>query len=409
MFERGLSNLIMAALGDTPVVFLAGARQTGKSTLVRMVRPGEADYRTLDDLTLLAAAQADPQGFLEGLPRSVVLDEVQRVPSLFLPLKASVDRDRRPGRYILTGSANVLVLPKVSESLAGRMEVLTLWPFAQAEIAGVQPAFIEASFKGQPDRLAPAKVDRDDLVRRVLRGGYPEVLQRRSESARTRWFEAYLTTLIQRDVRDLAAIDGLGQLPHLLTTLATRAGSPLNYADLGRTLAMNQMTVKRYVALLAMLFLVVELPSWHRNLGKRLSKTPKIYLNDSGLLAHLLGLDFDGLRDQPTRLGPLLENFVVMELMKLSAWARARPALYHFRTPTGQEVDVVLENRKGELVGIEVKASATVTEADFRHLRTFMELTGDRMKSGIVLYAGERTVPFGPRLWAVPVSALWSA
>ena len=407
MYRRRLRDSLDEAFGDTPVVFLAGARQTGKSTLVQSLAPERA-YFTFDDLRTLASAKTDPEGFVASLGRRATLDEVQRVPELFLPLKAAVDRGRHPGRFMLTGSANILALPRVSGSLAGRMEVLTLWPLAQSELEGVTPAFVDACFQGHPQRLAIAgPFGGSDLLRRAVRGGYPEVVARKSQESRSRWFAAYLTTVLQRDLRDLAAIEGLAHLPRLLETVAVRAGSALNVADLGRTLGMNQMTLKRYLTLLDTLFLTVALPPWFENLGKRLAKTPKLYLNDSGLLAHLLGLEDDGFKQHPTFLGPVVENFAVLELLKTAPWSRTKPRLHHLRTSTGDEVDVVLESRKRELVGVEVKASATVSESDFKGLKTLRELVGARLKCGVVLYAGREVLPFGPRLWALPIQGLW--
>jgi predicted AAA+ superfamily ATPase len=410
MFGRRIQENLREAMADTPVVFVAGARQTGKSTLVKAVQsdlPGSG-YWTMDDLNVLASARQDPKGFVESLPATAFLDEVQRAPELFLPIKAVVDRDRRPGRFVLTGSANVLTLPRVSDSLAGRMEVLTLWPLAQAEFEGTAPRFIDACFAGDTIAFNPPKKPNAALVQRMLAGGYPEAALRKAPRARTRWFDGYLNTLIQRDVRDLAQIEGTLQLPRLLTALAARAGSPLNFADLGRNLAMNQMTVKRYLALFDALYLTVTLPPWSANLDKRLAKTAKIYFNDAGLLAHLLGVDAHGLDNQPTVKGVLAENFVVMELMKLAAHADAQPSLFHFRTSAGHEVDVILENRRHELVAIEIKASATVGESDFRGLRGFAELVGKRLRTGVLLYAGRDVLPFGNRMWAVPIDSLWA-
>jgi predicted AAA+ superfamily ATPase len=410
MFARMLEGQVLQAMKDTPVVFVAGSRQTGKSTLVQAVQAGLPDsgYRTMDDLNTLASARRDPKGFVEALPSRAFLDEVQRAPEVFLPIKAAVDRDRRPGRFVLTGSANVLALPRMSDSLAGRMEILTLWPLAQAESEGTSPGFIDACFSGQAGSLRGPGRSRTTLLQRVLAGGYPEALARATGQARARWFDGYLTTLVQRDVRDLAQIEGVIQLPPLLATLAARAGSPLNFADLGRNLAMNQMTVKRYIALFEALFLVVTLPPWSDNLGKRLAKTAKIYFNDAGLLAHLLGVDADGLAHQSVSKGALVENFAVMELMKLAANSQARPSLFHFRTSSGQEVDVVMETRRRDLVGVEIKSAATVADADFRGLHNFAAIAGKRLRAGIVLYAGRETLPFGDRMWAVPLEALWA-
>ena len=410
MYARHLASNLAAALEDTPVVFLAGARQTGKSTLVQAHLANEARdrvFRTFDDLGTLAAAKADPEGFIASLGERAFLDEIQRVPELLLPIKASVDRHRIPGRFVITGSANILTLPKVSESLAGRMEILTLWPLAQSELEGVTSGFVDACFHGNPQALKVEKLERRDLLARVMNGGYPEVVARRSHKARMRWFEAYLTTLIQRDLRDLSAIDGVAALPRLLQSVALRVGSPLNMADLGRTLGLNQVTLKRYLTLFDALYLVKQLPPWFENLGKRLAKTPKLYFNDAGLLGYLLDLDPESLDARPTLLGPLVENFVVMELTKLVAWSRIRPSLYHMRTSAGLEVDIVMENRKRELVGIEVKASMTLSDSDFKGLRELQEAVGKRMKSGVVLYGGREILPFGKGLWAMPIQALW--
>lgn len=409
MLPRALGASLRAALEDTPAVFVAGARQTGKSTLVQAhaKREGGWSYRTLDDLATLASARADPQGFVDALGDRAILDEVQRAPALLLPIKASIDRERRPGRFILTGSANVLALPRVSESLAGRMEVLTLWPFTQAELERIDSSFIDACFQGRPDRLVLAAAARGDLVRRMLRGGYPEAAFRRREEARARWFDGYVTTLVQRDVRDLAAIEGIAELPRLLQAVAARTGGTLNVADLGRTLGLNQMTLKRYLTLLETLFLLVRLPPWFENLGKRLARSPKLYLNDPGLLAHQAGIDEAGLARRPVELGPLAETFVAMELARMASASATRPRLFHLRTSSGQEVDVVLESRRRELVGVEVKASATVTEADFKGLRALEGLVGGRLRCGLVLHLGKEILPFGPRLWAAPIQALW--
>jgi hypothetical protein len=288
------------------------------------------------------------------------------------------------------------------------MEILTLWPLAQAELEGISPHLIDACFAGDPASVRlPAKAG-DRLLARIVAGGYPEVVQRKTPEARARWFDGYLASMIERDVHALAQIEGTIHLPRLLAALAARAGSPVNYADLGRTLALNQVTLKRYLALLEALFLIVRLPAWAVNLDKRLAKTAKIYFNDAGMLAHLLGLDATALEDQPGARGPVVENFAVMELIKLAARAAARPTPHHFRTSAGLEVDVVLENRRHEMVGIEIKSAATVTESDFRGLRGLGALVNKRLRAGILLYAGRELLPFGERMWAMPLSALWS-
>ena len=392
------------------MVLLNGARQTGKSTLVGsgMLGNHEARYLTLDEAGVLAAAEADPGGFLSGLQGPVILDEVQRCPGLFPAIKAEVDRDRRPARFLLTGSANVLLLPRLSESLAGRMEILTLWPLSQGEIEDVKEGFVDAVFSGDPlpSQKQPGEAPR--LHERLLYGGYPEVLGRSTESRRRAWFGSYVTTILQRDVRDLSNIEGLTELPRLLSLLAARSASLVNYAELSRSASMPQSTLKRYISLLEATFLVGTLPAWSSNLGKRLVKSPKLLLCDSGLITALQGLSAERLASDPVLVGPLLENFVAMEIQKQSAWSDTQPRLFHFRTQTGQEVDVVMEDVAGRVVGVEVKAAATVGARDFRGLRALSEASGDRFRRGVVLYTGRTTVPFAKDMYALPVSSLWN-
>ncbi|MBI4205579.1 MAG: ATP-binding protein [Betaproteobacteria bacterium] len=408
MIPRHAAARLRKALADRPVVLVHGARQTGKTTLVRALAGTEhpARYVTFDTLTALSAARADPAGFLAGTEGPVVLDEVQRVPDLFVAIKAAVDRKRAPGRFLLTGSANVLLVPRLSESLAGRMEIVPLWPFSQGEIEGVVEGFIDAAFAEAPPALGAAARGLA-LARRVLRGGFPEAVSIGSADRRSAWFEAYLTTILGRDIRDLANIEGLTELPRLLSLIAARPMALLNYAELGRSAGLAQSTLKRYFALLEAVFLVRTLRPWHADIGKRMVKTPKLLLCDTGLAAHLMGIDDARLAQDRTLFGGLLESFVAMEITKQTGWSAAAPALYHFRTHEGDEVDLVLERRSGALVGIEVKSATTVTAADFKGLRALAHAAGRRFHRGVVLYTGTEMVPFGPRLHAVPVEALW--
>lgn len=409
MIRRNLTVGLGEALSDTPVVLLHGARQTGKSTLARWmgktVHP--ARYLSLDDAGVLAAARSDPAGFLAGVGRPVILDEVQRAPELFLAMKSEVDRDRHAGSFFLTGSGNVFLLPTLSESLAGRMEILTLWPFSQGELEGVGEGFIDAVFSSKLPRQSGRLPSRPILVRRILRGGYPEVVDRTDPGRRSAWFGAYLTTILQRDVRDFSQIEGLTMVPRLLALLAARAAGLLNISDISRSIGIPHTTLNRYLALLEMTFLIQYLPPWSSNLSKRLVKAPKLFLCDSGLMSHLLGLSEDRLQQTPESLGPLLENFVVMELVKQATWSEVRASLFHFRTHAGQEVDIVIEDAAGNLVGVEVKASTTVTAGDFKGLRFLSDAVEKRFLRGIVLYMGKEMIPFGDKLVAMPISALW--
>jgi uncharacterized protein len=412
MYPRHIMTLVNEALADTPVLLLNGARQTGKSTLARTLTENTGQdwhYLTLDDQITLAAAKDNPDGFISGFSWPVILDEVQRAPELFLAIKAAVDRDRRPGRFFLTGSANVLLLPKVADSLAGRMEILSLWPLSSAEITGAAE-FNRADwlFNGDLGALRVGPCERAELVSALLRGGFPEV-QTRTAGRRASWFDSYLQAILQRDVRDLANLEQLLQMPNLLQLLATRSGNLLNFAELSRSSGLPQTTLKRYLTLLETLFMVYRLPAWERNLGKRLTKAPKIFLPDCGLLAHLLEMSESGLTQNPGLPGGLVETFVLSELMKHLAFSRQRLTLWHYRTQSDIEVDFVLENRLGKLTGIEVKASSKVDGADFKGLRHLQETEADSFQRGIVLYGGRDMVPFGEKLFAVPLSMWWAA
>jgi uncharacterized protein len=411
MWQRKITGQLRDALADTPVVVVQGARQTGKSTLVQMLSAREhpARYLTMDNIATLVAVQQDPSGFLSALgTQNVILDEVQRVPEIFLPLKAAVDRDRSPGRFLLTGSANALFLPQLADALVGRMALITLWPLAQCELQEAGCGWLDRAFAPAPFAIQTYPGSRQETITRALRGGYPEALLRESETRRADWFDAYVTTILQRDVRDLAAIQGLSELPRLLALIAARATATLNGADLSRAAGIPATTLNRYLALLQATFLVHMLPAWSANLSSRLVKAPKLLLNDSGILANLTGINEATLVTSPTKAGMLLENFVGMELVKQASWSTIRPQIFHFRTHDGREVDFLVQNRTGDVVGIEVKAANTVQETDFRGLRALAELLGERFVRGVVFYSGDTLLPFGPKLYAVPIAALWS-
>ncbi len=408
MYQRNSETELMAALADTPVVLLNGARQTGKSTLAaRLTGAGSATALTLDDATALAAATADPQGFVAGLGERVVIDEVQKAPGLFQAIKLSVDADRRPGRFLLTGSANVLLLPRMSESLAGRMEIVTLEPLSQGELRGRRESFIDALFAGNLPNLAGEPMA--SLTEIVVAGGYPEALARAAGRRRAAWFEAYITALLQRDVRDLANIEGLTEMPRLLALLAGRVGGLLNMSELARSTGIAQTTLKRYLTLLQATFLFRPLPAWSANLGKRLTKSPKVHLIDCGLTAHLAGHTAESLAANPMHLGGLLETFVVAELRKQAAWSDTRVKLFHYRTAAGREVDLVIEDAAGRIAGIEVKSARGVAAKDFAGIDALDQDAGGRLCAGVVLYTGEQVVAFGRNRFAVPVTALWAA
>jgi predicted AAA+ superfamily ATPase len=410
MHARNALGAVDAALGDTPVVLLEGARQVGKTTLVQALSKGAVARRflTFDDDAVLSAAQRDPEGFIAALAGLCTIDEVQRAPELFRTIKASVDRDRRPGRFLLTGSANVLLLPRLSESLAGRIEIVRLWPLSQGELSGARETFLDRVFEREVADWKPSKKRARSVVERMVAGGFPEAVSRTEAARRDAWFAAYSETTLRREVRELSGVEGLAELPRLLAVLAARAGGLLNVADVSRSLGMPQSTTRRYIALLEAVFLVVMLPAWSTNRSSRLAKAAKVLIADSGLACHLVGASAERLADDGTTRGAMLENFIAMELMKQREWSIVRPSIFHFRSSAGAEVDIVLEDRAGRVVGIEVKSARSVGSDAFRGLRALRELAGKKFVRGLVLHDGAETVRFDPTLMAVPHSAVWS-
>jgi predicted AAA+ superfamily ATPase len=407
---RAITPRLLTALTDTPAVMLVGPRQAGKSTLVQSLADGPhpARYLSLDDLGTLDAARRDPVGLIDSADGPLIIDEIQRAPELLLPIKAAIDRDRRPGRFILTGSAQVMLLPKVSESLAGRVEIHTLWPFSQAEIEGVPGRIVELLLE-QSSRPNPAPVStREDLIERIVRGGFPEVLAR-EDDRREEWLASYLTVIVQRDLRDLANIERLAEVPAVLASLASRVRAPLNKTQVSSSVGIPRTSLDRYLTLLEHVFLICRLPAWHSNRIKQITKAPKLLISDSALLTHLLRTDRGRLTEDDSLLGAVVECFVGMELTKQLSATRTRASLLHMRTATGAEVDFVLERADGRLAGIEVKASATVRGEDFKHLARMRDQIGkERFIRGVVLYTGDERLPFGDRLEAWPLTTLWT-
>ncbi|MBK9234712.1 MAG: ATP-binding protein [Rhodoferax sp.] len=408
--SRHVQAKIAIALQDTRVVLIVGPRQAGKTTLARQYATPERPYITLDDPATLAAARSDPAGFVRGLKQAVI-DEVQRAPDLLLAIKESVDKDQAPGRFLLTGSTNLMAMPLVADSLAGRLEVITLLPFAQAELAGTPGNLLDRLFDGAGPPAVGNPVVGDALLDIVLKGGYPEALRRTSASRRQAWLQDYVALILDRDVRDIANIDQLDRLPRLLDVLAAHAGQLVNHSSYGAALGLSVPTAQKYVGILERLFLVRMLPPWSHNAVSRLTKTPKLHFLDTGLLAALRGTDVSQLQKdraaERTHWGPLLENFVVSEVLKLCTWSDKRLRVSHFRTKEQDEVDLVLEDRQGRVIGIEVKASATVRPPDLRGLRQLQAAVGDKFVQGLVLHDHDRVTPFDEKLHAAPVSMLW--
>lgn len=405
---RHVQRRIATALQDTRVVLVVGPRQAGKTTLARLYASSSRPYLTLDDPATLTAARADPSGFVRGLDNAVI-DEVQRAPDLLLAIKESVDKNQAPGRFLLTGSTNLMALPIVADSLAGRLEVITLLPFAQSELAGTPGDLLERLFDGGGLPGVDSPVVGDPLMDRVLKGGYPEALRRTQASRRQAWLEDYVALILDRDVRDIANIDQLDRMPRLLDVLAAHAGQLVNHSSYGAALGLTAPTAQKYVGILERLFLMRLVPPWSSNAVSRLTKTPKLHFLDTGLLAMLRDITTAQLHKDRTGYGPLLENFVVSEVLKLTTWSDRRLRVSHFRTKDQNEVDLVIEDRRGRVVGIEVKASATVRPQDLRGLRQLQEAVGDKFVQGLVLHDHDRITPFDEKLHAAPVSLLWQA
>ena len=409
LFPRGDRGLVVEALGDTRGVFVLGARQVGKSTLVQQIAENEhpAQIINLDERGPRDAALADPEGFVAGLRRPVLIDEVQRGSSdLLLAIKRAIDDDLSPGQFLLTGSANVLRNKKVADALTGRIELIRLWPLAQAEIERSEGNFVDALFASDPPAVDGAPVGRDALRERIIAGGYPEA-RMRSGRRQARWFNSYLQTTFEKDLQAVTDAHKLHEMPKVLRLLAAQTANLLVPAALARKLAIDRRTVEHYVGLLETIFLAKRIQAWTPGLGQREVQHPKAYIVDSGLLLHLLGANEDRLLADDQITGKALESFVAMEIIKHAEWSDDPPRVYHYRRKR-DEIDLVLENRAGDITAIEVKAAVTIAEKDWRALKKLRDKRGERFRCGVIIHPGSQTIPLGDRLFAVPLSGLWS-
>jgi uncharacterized protein len=408
LFDRRIRQMVVEALGDTRIVFVAGARQVGKTTLTTHIARTEIPMPSysLDDGPTRAAALSDPAGFVAGVGRPAFIDEIHRAPELLLELKKVVDADTAPGRFLITGSANILASQRIRDALPGRIDRVRMWPLAQTEIHGGELNIVDQLLDGRPPLVTGAVVGHSAFSSIVVEGGYPEARLRQEGRRRTRWFSNYLDSAVDRDLREIADARRIDDVGRLIRLLATQSANLLNYRAVAQRLDMDPKTVKAYVALLEQMFLVKRLPAWRPGLGARESSTPKIYICDSGLLAYLLGADQQRCEADDQVTGKICETFVAAELLKHASWARDEVRTHHYQRDR-EDVDFVIENRRGEIAAIEVKASASLSSRDWRGLKKLRDARETQFKSGIVVYSGEQTIPLGDRLWAVPYAGLW--
>ena len=406
-YLRFVKDRILEAMADTRVIMLCGPRQSGKTTLAQEIASEQnIPYLSLDDPVVLDAALADPVGFIRGHDR-VVIDEIHHAPKLILVIKKSVDDDPRPGRFLLTGSANLMKVDSLTDSLAGRQETINLLPLAQSELHAIRPSVLESAFAGevvQPDKL----VIGNDLNEVVLSGGFPEALNRASWRRRQSWHLQYIEAIIQRDIPYVAQVDLMHAMPGLIRVLAAHSGKIVNYSRIGSSLGLNHTTTQRYVKIFENLFVIRNLQPCYTNNLKRLIKTPKLHFYDAGLLAALLSITPESVARQRQLMGPVLESFVVGELLKIASWNVENFMFSHYRDKDGNEVDVVIEDRYNRVIGIKVKASATVTRKDFSGLHRLASAYGDNFITGLVLFDHNQIIPFTDKMFAAPISILWA-
>lgn len=408
MIQRAVTGQVLDGLQKSPVVLLSGARQTGKTTLAKSLLQKElkkASYVTFDHMNDLSVAKSDPVAFVSQFEETAVIDEVQRAPEVYLPIKAEVDERRRPGRFLLTGSADVTSLSELAGYLVGRVYRYTLWPLAQSEIEASSLNAVDLLFSDDPIARHTFMVDRADLNSRIIKGGYPQATLKEGTAEAREWLVEYLQAFLGREISELAKIEGIAALPNLLKLIAARTASTLNISGLSRGSTIPVTTLRRYFALLRAAYILTVLPAYSSNIDRQVVKAPKVIFSDTGLACAAVDSPIS-VKDAVS--GQLFENFVIMELIKQASWCRHRVSFQHYRTVSGSEVDCVIERADGSVVGVEVKLTSTVNAKDVKGLKDLASALGEKMHRGAVFYTGDKLMPFGRDLWLVPVSLLWS-
>ncbi len=409
MYARNISDVLQRRLKSMPVMLIIGPRQCGKTTLSKSIGHHlEMSYISCDNIATLASIQFDPIGFLNNQTKPLIIDEAQRAPEIFLPIKVDVDENRHSGRYLLTGSANPLLVPHLGDSLTGRMGICNMWPLSQGEIRGKKENFLTILFGNEPWNSEYPTLSQNEIIKILMKGGFPPAVAAKSSDEIREWCNDYLFNALQKDINDLSKIEHFSQMPSLLYGIANRIGSPLNVNSLTDLIRASEATIRRYIELLKSLFLLYPLPSWSRNIDKKLSKTSKIYFSDTALLLQSMNFDEERLLKLPNVFGQVFENFVVMEIVKQVTWSSEPLKLYHYRTHDQKEVDIVLESPSGKIIGIEIKLSSIVRKDDLKGLISLKEHCGDDFHKGIIFYTGDKALPFGSSFSALPITALWT-
>jgi hypothetical protein len=410
LIPRHIRPHLVSALAEARVACLLGARQTGKSTLVQAIARNEhpSRYVTLDDPGALEAARADPMGFVAGEER-LAIDEIQRAPELMLAIKRVVDDEPTRGRFLLTGSANIVTHPRIADALPGRVDYLTLWPFSQRELSEGESTFIRRVFQGSAPEVESPPVGRAGYAERIAHGGFPEIVESGS-ARRQRFFAGYVDSILGREIEELGSVRDHEAAAQVMRLAAARSAELTNLTSIGRELGIDHKTVGNHLRGLEQLFLLIRLPAWHANLGHRVVRSPKLHVADTGLLCSLVGADAERLSEDGGIAGSAFETFAVTETIRLVSASDFAPEIrfHHYRDQRGNEVDLVLERANGDVVGIEVKTSATPRVRDASGLALLRDALGKRFRLGLVLHTGPDTVPLGERIWATPLAALWS-
>ena len=412
-FQRWQEASILTGLTQSRVLLLEGPRQCGKTTLAKRIsdiQDARGIYRTLDDLTLLNAALDDPHGFVAHGDDLMIIDEVQRAPQLLAAVKKDVDENQKPGRFLLTGSANIMTLPKVTESLAGRVRKIRLRPLALGEIESARPRFLEIARAGawRVTTASPQPLTKNVYIELALAGGYPEAVRLSGIRARRQWHTDYLGALIDRDLKDVANIRRKDNLVKLVEVLAAWSSRFMDATAIAAALGVSRPTLETYINALETLYLVDRVKPWSKTDYARVGKQDKLYMADTGLMAAILNWSLEKVRLDGALNGKLIETLVYTQLMALLDSQDESYRLYHYRDREQREVDFIVEAEDDSLIGVEVKAGSHVEPRDFRHLKWFREnLAHDREFQGLVLYTGEHVASFGPHMWAVPMNKLF--